>query len=162
MGDTEIVGIDFGGVRARGPAHRVSEGVYRLAYSPWAANFADIELYVGDVIETEVAEHGWRRFTRVVERSDYTHAGTVVGPTFLESDSFVAFVTALQAAGGTWEVPINGWLLTHVPPNCPFDVYRELDHQIQAFIAAGGRFGFRAGEVPRQDEANGRAAEDDA
>ncbi len=137
MHDTEIVVIDFDGVRVRGPAHRVSEDVYRLAWTPWAAGFADIEVNLGDVVETVPAEHGYRRFTRVVKRSDHSHQGWVVGPAFLGSGFFAAFAAALEANGGTWEVPIGGWLLTHVPADSSFDVGTELGRQMDRACVAG-------------------------
>jgi hypothetical protein len=63
---------------------------------------------------------------RVVERGPFKHESCVVGPAFLESGSFEAFAAALEAAGGFWEVPINGWLLTHLPVGNSFDVDEQL------------------------------------
>ena len=83
-------------------------------------------MYRGDVIEAEPTTEGGHRFVRVVERGRFEHAGFVVGPAFLESCYFEAFAAALEAAGGSWEVPINGWLLLHVPMGSSFDLAEEL------------------------------------
>ena len=60
----------------------------------------------------------------------------MVGLAFLESGYFDAFAAALEAAGGSWEVPINGWLLTHVPARSSFDAIEQLFRQrVRAYQA---------------------------
>jgi hypothetical protein len=43
----------------------------------------------------------------------------------------------LEAAGGSWEVPINGWLLTHLPAGSSFDVAEQLLRERQRAYQAG-------------------------
>jgi hypothetical protein len=118
---------DFGeGSQEKGPVTCVSPGCYRLGWTPLVAAFEDIEVFQGDVIEAEPTSEGTHRFVRVVERGRFEHSDFVVGPAFLESRYFDAFAAALEAAGGSWEVPVNGWLVTHVPTESPFDLDEQL------------------------------------
>jgi hypothetical protein len=112
--------------------------LYRLGWTPFCATVEDedVEVYWGDVIEVEPTADGRHLFVRVVERGPFDHAGYVVGPAFLQSTYFEVFATALETAGGSWEVLINGWLLTHVPTGGSFDVAEQLlRERIRAFQA---------------------------
>lgn len=136
MSEPESMDIAFeDGLRSEGPVTCVSPGLVRLGWTPL---FTEIEAYFGDVVEVERTTDGSHRFVRIVERGSFAHEGWVVGPAFLGSDYFEAFVIALEAAGGVWEVPVNGYLLTHVPVGSTFDVdeqlYRERVRAYQAGI----------------------------
>jgi hypothetical protein len=48
------------------------------------------------------------------------------GPPRFRRRNSDAFAAALEAAGGSCEVPIDGWLLTHVPEGSSFDVDEQL------------------------------------
>lgn len=139
MNKRESLYLIFGdGSRRRGPATCVGRGLYRLGWTPLAATAEDegIEVYWGDVIKAEPTAKGRHRFVRVVERGPFEHSGYVVGPSFLKSTYFDVFAAALETAGGLWEVPINGWLLTHVPKGSSFDVAEELSRErIRAYQA---------------------------
>ena len=137
MNETESLCLTFGeGSREEGPVSFVSHGCYRLGWTPIVAAFEDIEVYQGDVIEAEPTTDGCHRFVRLVEQGRFEHPGFVVGTAFLESGYFDTFAAALEAAGGSWEVPINGWLLTHVPAGSSFDVAEQLFRQrVRAYQA---------------------------
>ena len=138
MTELESLCLTFGeGSREQGPVTCVAPGFYRLGWTPLSAGFEDVEVYQGDVIEAEPTAEGCHRFVRVVEHGPFKHPGFVVGPAFLESGYFGAFAAALEAAGGSWEVPINGWLLTHVPTGSSFDVTEHLFHQRVLAYQAG-------------------------
>jgi hypothetical protein len=138
MNEPKSLCLTFGeGSREEGPVACVSPGCYRLGWTPLVAGFEDIEVYQGDVIEAEPTTEGCHRFVRVVERGRFEHPGFVVGPAFLESGYFDAFAAALEAAGGSWEVPINGWLLTHLPAGSSFDVAEQLFRERQRAYQAG-------------------------
>ena len=139
MNEPESLDLTFeDGGRQRGPVTCVGLGLYRLG---WTLLFAtvedeDLEVYWGDVIEVEPTAEGRHRFVRVVERGPFEHQGYVVGPAFLQSTYFEVFAAALETAGGSWEVPINGWLLIHLPRGSSFDVGEELlRERIRAYQA---------------------------
>jgi len=127
MNEPESLCLIFGeGSRERGPVTCVGRGLYRLGWSPFVAAAEDTEVYRDDVIEAAPTAEGWYRFVRVVERGPFEHSGFVVGPAFLSSEYFDVFAAALEATGGSWEVPINGWLLIHVPRGSSFDAAEQL------------------------------------
>ena len=120
---TELLLIDFGGgLQIEGPVTAVSPQCYRLDYTPWPACVDDVELWFGDLIEVAPTDVDRHRFIRVIDRGAFEHESYVVGPAFLDSEYFTAFAAALESAGGSWEVPINGWLLTHLPSDVRFNV----------------------------------------
>src|SRR5215831_2651274 len=127
MNESESLCLTFReGSRERGPVTCVGPGLYRLGWTPMVAATENVEVYRDDVIEAEPTAEGWHRFVRVVERGAFEHSGHVVGPTFLASEYFDVFAAALEATGGSWEVPINGWLLIHVPRGSSFDAAEQL------------------------------------
>lgn len=129
MNEPESLDLTFGeGSLQRGPVTCVGRGLYRLGWTPLFATVddEDVEVYWGDVIEVEPTAEGRHRFVRVVERGLFERSGYVVGPAFLQSTYFDVFATALKNAGGSCEVPINGWLLAHVPIGGSFDVAEQL------------------------------------
>ena len=137
LSEPESLCIAFGGSEEEGPATCVSPGCYRLGWTPWTADVGEIELYYGDVIEAELTADGSYRFVRVAERGPFEHKGWVVGPAFLESAYFDAFAAALEGAGGRWEVPMSGWLLTHAPVGSSFDVDEQLFRERARAYQAG-------------------------
>jgi hypothetical protein len=139
MNEPESLSLTFGeGSRQEGPATCVGRRLYRLGWTPLFATVEDedVEMHWGDVIEVEPTADGRNRFVRVVERGPFDHSDYVVGPAFLQSTYFDVFATALETVGGSWEVPINGLLLTHVPTGGSFDVGEQLlRERIRAFQA---------------------------
>lgn len=134
MSDPEILHISFVDAESQTVAVTLLRpNVYRLEWTPliiWGDEEPGLELYLGDIIETQMQADGTLRFLRVLERSQFRHYDWLVPKGFLDSVQCTEFGDAVEVAGGRWEGLMGGWLLVHVPFASPFDVETELNRCI--------------------------------
>ena len=77
MSDPEILHISFVDAESQTVAVTLLRpNVYRLEWTPliiWGDEEPGLELYLGDIIETQMQADGTLRFLRVLERSQFRH-----------------------------------------------------------------------------------------
>ena len=101
---------------------------FRLQESPLSAT---TPVYAGDLIEVEPRSDGSYRFARIVDAAPMRHHSWVVPWGWFESADAHAFMSSVEACGGTWEQSLGGLLHVHIPRAASFDAEVELDRYLK-------------------------------